>query len=197
MLFTDVLHSSVNQKKLRMALQKYDKLLKAEKTTVKAKQVTITELESRIVALGINPAETSHAQFLLQQKDNEIAHLRKRLNILDAEPVQTPELLKLQEEKDRIYDSMKQYRSQMEEYRKKVDDLKLQISATKLNQTSLSIQSIPQLVSPLAQETTQPTGETEQDTKEQDLQTSVKHTEEAMEEDVLSEQTNKRDSRIK
>ena len=61
------------------------------KVTLRAKQVIIKYLEKKI-ALSDKTCDNTHAETILKEKDNEIAHLRKQLNLLTIQPVHTPKL---------------------------------------------------------------------------------------------------------
>ena len=105
------------------------------------------------MVLGVNPANTTCAQPFLHQKDNEIIFPKNKLHVLDIEHVQTPDQVKLQEERDKINQNMLYYKSQIEEYMKRVNGLELKLSAMKIKQTSLctqleskSCQEIPQSI---------------------------------------------------
>jgi hypothetical protein len=66
-------------------------------------QTRIVELEKNIIALGINPKDPIYMGELVKQKDTEIKVLRKRLNLPEAQHVQTPELQASYEEKEQLY----------------------------------------------------------------------------------------------
>ena len=63
LLCKDVLQSSSSEKKMCMIVHKTKKLLKEERVATKAKP--IKKLESKSVALGFNPDDTTRSQSLL------------------------------------------------------------------------------------------------------------------------------------
>ena len=50
---------------------------------------------------------------LIKEKDNEIQTLKKKLKIPNTQHVQTPKLVTLQEERDKIYKEMLMYKEQV------------------------------------------------------------------------------------
>ena len=65
-----------------------------------------------------------------------------RLHLPNIDQLQTPELVTLQQEKDKLHQNMLYFKSQMEHYRDQVDDLEMKISSVKLEKTSISTQFV-------------------------------------------------------
>ena len=71
-------------------------LLKLEEWSTREKQVTIKELEEKIVALISNPNDGQQIKYLIETKYNEIYNLKKQLKIPNVHPVQTTEIRKVE-----------------------------------------------------------------------------------------------------
>jgi hypothetical protein len=58
----------------------------------KSNRIHINELERKIISLGEDPKNPIVVGDLIKEKDNEINILKKKINVLDVQHVQTPEL---------------------------------------------------------------------------------------------------------
>ena len=68
--------------------------------------MTIKSLEYNILSLGVNPGYVSHATYILKEKYNQIALLKKKLKIPAIEPVHLLELRQEHEESENNYENM-------------------------------------------------------------------------------------------
>ena len=94
-----------------------------------------------IISLGNEIGNTQAIKRLLEEKDNTLQVLKKRLKIPSIEHVQSSELLALQEEKDRIHRDMMEYKGktvklqeEKDKWQTKRNELIAQISLLKRDQ---------------------------------------------------------------
>jgi molecular chaperone DnaK (HSP70) len=99
-LYYDLLHSTLNTKKLQTRVEKLEEQLKKEKAMSKAWQTQVMKLEANLLAKGIQPRTKQPIKKLLEEKDKTIQSLKKKLKILVTDHPQTEELLVLQRERD-------------------------------------------------------------------------------------------------
>lgn len=79
MICVELVKSTKIEKRIRESLKKVGYLLKYEKCTTIAKQVTIKELEEKIVNLSAKLDGGSQFKALISKKYNEIANLKRKL----------------------------------------------------------------------------------------------------------------------
>ena len=84
--------------------------LKHERVENKANLIEIKKLQGDIVSLGTKIGNMQVTKKLLEQKDNTIQVLKKKLKVPNAEHVQYLELFTLQEEKQKFYQEMMDYK---------------------------------------------------------------------------------------
>ena len=92
MICADVVKSTKIENMLREYLNKVGYILKDEKLTTRAKQVTTTELEEKMVNLSAKPDDGSQFKSLITKKDNEIFNLKSQLRIPNVHQIQTFEI---------------------------------------------------------------------------------------------------------
>ena len=97
--------------KLQSLVDKMEVQLKHEKVENKANLIQIKKLQGDVVSLGNEPGNVQETKRLLEEKDNTIQVLKKKLKIPNAEHAQSPELFTLQEEKDKFYQEMMDYKA--------------------------------------------------------------------------------------
>ena len=86
--------------KLAKDLQTINANYKLERGVTQEKNVRIKTLERILLELSSNPRDVQAAKKLLQDKDNQIAKLKKQLKLPGPHPVDTPELIEMQGERD-------------------------------------------------------------------------------------------------
>ena len=67
-------------------------------------------MQGDVISLGNEPGNVKKTKGLLEEKDNTIQVLKKKLKIPNAEHAHFPELFTLQEEKDKFYQEMMDYK---------------------------------------------------------------------------------------
>ena len=92
MICADVVKSTKIENMLREYLNKVGYILKDEKLTTRAKQVTTKELEEKMVNLSAKPDDGSQFKSLITKKDNEIFNLKSQLRIPNVHQIQTFEI---------------------------------------------------------------------------------------------------------
>jgi len=98
--------------------------LKNEKLATRTKKIRVEELEQWIIDLGVNPRDEAFVQALMKTKDKDIQVLKKNLNILGIDHVQTLELQAVQAEKYRLLKKMVQMEEQNDLYANHIENLK-------------------------------------------------------------------------
>ena len=73
--------------------------LKHEKVESKANLIQINNLQGDIISLGTEPNNVQATNKLLEEKDNTIQVLKKKLKVPNTQHVQSLELVALQEDK--------------------------------------------------------------------------------------------------
>ena len=101
-----MIQSSINITKLKSQIVKLKRQLLQEKTENKAWNVRNAELQQNIINLGTNPIETKPVADLIKEKDNEIKSFKKKLQMPVSQHLDSPELVALQEERDKVYKEM-------------------------------------------------------------------------------------------
>ena len=109
-IYSDLLHAMMKINKLQVLVDKLEVQLKHEKVENKANLIQIKKLQADVVSLGSEPGNAQATRKLLEEKDNTIQVLKKRLKIPNSEYAQSPELLALQEEKHIVYQEMMEYK---------------------------------------------------------------------------------------
>ena len=102
-IYSDLLHAMVRINKLQALVDKLEVQLKHEKVENKPNFIQIKKLQADIISSGNESGNTQAVRKLLEEKDNTLQVLKKRLKIPSREHVQSSELLALQEEKYRIH----------------------------------------------------------------------------------------------
>ena len=86
--------------KLQALVDKLEVQLKHKKVENKEHSIHIKNLQVDVISSGSEPGNAHATGKLLEEKDNTIQVLKKKLKIPNFEHAQSPELLALQEEKD-------------------------------------------------------------------------------------------------
>ena len=89
--------------KLQILVDKLEVQLKHEKVENKANSIQIKKIQAYIISLGNEKDNTQAIRRMLEEKDNALQVLKKKLNIPSIEDVQSSELLALQEEKYKVH----------------------------------------------------------------------------------------------
>ena len=98
-IYSDLLHATVKVTRLQSLVDKIEIQLKHEKVENKANLIQIKKLQGDIISLGTEPNNVQAMKKLLEEKDNTIQVLKKKLKVPNNEHVQSSELFTLQEEK--------------------------------------------------------------------------------------------------
>jgi len=109
-IYSDLLHAIMKINKLQSLVDKMEVQLKHERVENKANLIQIKKLQGDVVSLGTEPGNMQATKKLLEEKDNTIQVLKKKLKVPNVEHVQSSELFTLQEEKEKIYQEMMDYK---------------------------------------------------------------------------------------
>jgi len=109
-IYSDLLHAIMKINKLQSLVDKMEVQLKHERVENKANLIQIKNLQGDVVSLGTEQGNMQATKKLLEEKDNTIQVLKKKLKVPNAEHVHTLKLFKLQEEKEKIYQEMMDYK---------------------------------------------------------------------------------------
>lgn len=78
-IFSNLIHSTINITKLKSHMAKFQRNLMQEKTKNKAWNVRNAKFQQKIIKLGTNPAENKPVVHLIKEKDNAIQRIKKKL----------------------------------------------------------------------------------------------------------------------
>ena len=107
--------------KLQVLVDKLEIQLKHERVENKANAIQINKLQADIVSSSNEKDNTQAVRRMLEEKDNALQVLKKKLKIPGAEHVQSSELLALQEEKDKIHQEMIEHKGRAVELQEEKD----------------------------------------------------------------------------
>ena len=96
-------------------MNKVGEILKAEKWKTRAKQVTIKEIEEKIVKWTAKLGDDSQFKYLIVKNDNEIVNLKNQQNIPTIHPVQTVEIHHVAKYKEKLLATVSKYTTWVEE----------------------------------------------------------------------------------
>ena len=105
-IYSNLLQAMVRINKLHVLIDKLEIQLKHEKVENKANVVQIKKLQTDIASSD----STQAVKRLLEEKDNALQVLKKKLKITGTEHVQSSEFLALQEKKDKVHQEMMEYK---------------------------------------------------------------------------------------
>ena len=88
-IYSDLLHATMKITKLQFLLDKMEIQLKHEKVENKANWIQIKKLEGDIIKLGTEPNNMQATKKVLEDKDNTIQMLKKKLKVPNTEHVQS------------------------------------------------------------------------------------------------------------
>ena len=103
---SDLLHAIMKINKLQSLVDKMEVQLKHERVENKANLIQIKKLQGDVVSLGVKPGNMKETKKLIEEKDNTIQVLKKKLKVPNAEHAQSSELFALQEEEEFFYQEM-------------------------------------------------------------------------------------------
>ena len=109
-IYSDLLHAIVKITKLQSLVDKMEVQLKHEKIENKANFIQIKKFQGDFIILGTEPINMQATKNILEEKDNTIQVLKKKLKVPNAEHVQSSELFAFQEEKQKVYQEMMDYK---------------------------------------------------------------------------------------
>ena len=75
--------------------------------------IQIKKLQGDIISLGTKPNIVQATKKILGEKDNTIQVLKKKLKVPNTQHVQSSELIALQEEKEKVYQEMMEYKGKL------------------------------------------------------------------------------------
>ena len=96
--------------KLQALVDKLEVQLKHKKVENKENLIHIKKLQADVINSGSEPRNVQATRKILEEKYNTIQVLKKKLKIPNSQHAQSPELLALQEERDKVYQEMMDYK---------------------------------------------------------------------------------------
>ena len=94
-IYSDLLHAIMKVNKLQALVDKMEVQLKHEKVENKENLIQIKKLQGDVISLGSKPGNAQATKKILEEKDNTIQVLKKKLKISNNEHAQSPELFTL------------------------------------------------------------------------------------------------------
>ena len=101
-IYSDLLHAVMKITKLQSLVDKMEVQLKHEKVENKANLIQIKNLQGEVLSSGVKPDNMQATKKFLEEKDNTIQVLKKKLKVPNAEHVESSKLFTLQEEKEKF-----------------------------------------------------------------------------------------------
>ena len=95
-IYSYLLHAIMKINKLQALVDKMEVQLKHEKVENKANLIQIKKLQSDVIRSGSEPKNAQVTKKILEEKDNTIQELKKKLKIPNSEHTQSPQLFALQ-----------------------------------------------------------------------------------------------------
>ena len=120
-IYSDLLHATVKVTRLQSLVDKMEIQLKHEKVENKANLIQIKKLQGDIISLGTEPNNVWAMKKFLEEKDNTIQVLKKKLKVPNTQHVQYSELMIIQEEKEKVYQEMMDYKGKWLNMQEKKD----------------------------------------------------------------------------
>ena len=114
-IYSDLLQAMMRINKLQILVDKLEIQLKHERVENKANAIQIKKLQADIVSSGNEEDNTQAVRRMLEEKDNVLQVLKKKLKIPGTKHVQSSELLAMQEKKDKMYQEMMEHRGKVVE----------------------------------------------------------------------------------
>ena len=98
-IYTDMLKATLKLSRLQSSKRKIENQLRQEKVQNRAHQVQIKNLQTYLLVAETQEDEGSGIQKLLNEKENVIQLLKKKLNISSTQLIQASKLIELEKEK--------------------------------------------------------------------------------------------------
>ena len=140
-----MIHKDMNVKhatieKLHKELQTINANYKLERGVTQAKNVRIWTLERVTLELSSNPGDIIKAKKLLQDKDNEIAKLKKESKLPGSHPSEMSEIFQIQEERDEINHKFLEAEEQYRKHEARITMMSNRLSSIAETPSSSAIQ---------------------------------------------------------
>ena len=120
-IYSDLLQAMMRINKLQILVDKLEVQVKHEKVENKANAIQIKKLQADIISSGSEKYNTQAVRRMLEEKDNALQVLKKKLKIPSTEHVQSSELLALEEEKDKVHQEMMEHKGRAVELQEEKD----------------------------------------------------------------------------
>ena len=102
MLYSTVVTQAMSATKLQNTIINMQDQMKLDKGSLYAKDKRIKALEDLILQVGYDPSNVQAAEMQIKKKNEDIATLRKHLNLPQSEHPQTKEILQEKSEKEEM-----------------------------------------------------------------------------------------------
>ena len=112
-IYVDMLQSTFEISKMETKVPKLEGKFKKEKAANKAWHAQIKRLDTYILVVGVDPKNMQAIKKILDEKENTIQVLKKKLKILGVEHVQTPKLTSLEKERDSLQQEVIRYKEKV------------------------------------------------------------------------------------
>ena len=106
----------------------------------KAHSLQIKELQTDLITSGTKPTNFQATKKLLEEKEKTIQFLQKKLKVPVAQHVQLSKLTVLQQEKDKIYQELMEFKGKMLNLSKDKDAYEIERSVFVSHMSSLPIE---------------------------------------------------------
>lgn len=123
MIYSTVTNKAMIVHKLQSSLDNITAQYKLEKASSQAKDNRIKSLEDLVIELGYNPNDVKATEKLIKMKNEDIASLKKQLNLPHSEHPHTKEVLESQTQQEEMMDLILQLNDQLKEMEKELENL--------------------------------------------------------------------------
>jgi predicted RNase H-like nuclease (RuvC/YqgF family) len=135
MVTRDIMKTTLSLQRLQKLNSQLKQQLKQEQTSSRVKQMRVEYLEKKLVKMRDDATNEEPIQNMVSAKDNEIAILKKKLNLSDVDHVQTPELLAIQKEKEKLIEVIEKLNEQNISLQQQIQVLKQGIPSSSSSST--------------------------------------------------------------
>jgi FtsZ-binding cell division protein ZapB len=207
MIYGDLLQSTLNIARLERKVTKLEGKLKQEKETNRAWHIQIKRIESYIMVVGAEPGNMQPIKKFLEEKENTIQVMKKKLKIPGMSMCKPHKLTTLQQEKYSLQQELMNYKEKVlqledekQEWQKERDELLLRnVTASSSQEKDVSTENMVKSMSQvkLKDVEIEELKQENQKLKQEAAQRSEKSNQIQKEHNCLQEKVSKLKSRIK
>ena len=128
-LYSNLLKSYLNKTKLENKVAKLEEQVKREKASSKGWKVQVKNLENDLVVQGSKDRESKNTKKLLDDKDNHIESLQKKLKMLVTNHPQTYEIMAFQKKNEDLKNEVLDLKSKLLQAKQEKQELESKVAS--------------------------------------------------------------------